>query len=796
MISTFKNLFLGNNSRQDINNILIYSHFENGLLFLNDGTIVKAYEFEGSVTEQNNESYYMALNQQLQNAFSLLPVNTTIHKCDLKAAKVYKNVNENSNTLHKDISEHFAGRKGLAHKCYIFLIFGGTINDNPLLTKLSRLNLNINGAKKINKVALSDIENSCNGFRSAIDATGLKLNPVNRIENLYNVLHNCLNLKFEAKQRDNFFIEGDIVKSKDYIAIGNKLCSYVTMMSQPEKLYPVTPNENGVSVSYTAALYNLNFPYIIHTTIQRLDRDDKLAEIDKEKFFQMSAFSDNENDLRTEGSQIRFHQIRKATVKIREENLDLYNVGIAVAVFATNEEILNKRINECINAFHYLGIEPLRESFDNLNIHAALSPGNAANFYRTFCTTSNCAAVYFNTDTQKQYHKEGISFIDRKLFPINFKLIGNKTDNPHALVIGPSGTGKTFNMLHIINTRFEQGFRQIITDQKGDYKPFVESLGGKHIDYTAENPIRLNPFLIGTAITNDRLEFLTNFILNMIGSDGKNTVEYATILSRVKQYLESEKGTATLKRFYEWNNLQTFEAANFSENDFKIALELYATGVYSNLFNHTEIEDFSEIKLLSIDFTSIKDARYYKQVFLMVTEICRQIVEKYPTDNKAIYMDECWSQLDKNPAFIEFYIRVGRSLNVALHIITQGIDEILNTSIGQTIITNTDTKILLNHNGKADQIDKISNAFSFSPHHKTLFESLTTGKKPTFREIFIKQKDQAVVLGVEVPLNLVGLYTTKPAERRLFQDLLKANNGNTRKAQLDFANKIKEGALL
>jgi len=795
MISLIKKLLLGNNSREQINNILIYSHFENGILFLNDGTVVKPYEFRGSITERNDEQYYQALNNQLNNALSLLPVHSTLHKVDMKISKSFDGkLFGNNNTLDKDIADHYYGRTGLDHQCYIFLILGSEPIDNPLLTGLSKFNLNVNGAKKINTGDIKSFENSCNAFNAAINSSGLVMKPIEQINKLYTVINNCLNLKIEKRDRANCLIEGDIVKHKDYIEIGNKLCTYVTMASQPEKLYPTKLNENGVTVSYTNPLYNLPFPNIIHTTFQRLDREKKLSKIDNEKFFQLSSYSQNADNIKTEGSQVRFKQIQNATVKIREENLNLYNVSIAVGIFAKNEAKLQKRVNDCINAYHYIGIEPLVETYDNLNIHWSYMPGNAGNAYHIFCTTCKCASIYFNTDTTPNFSTEGISFIDRELYPVKYKLISDKTNNPHALVIGSSGTGKTFFVNHLLHTRHNNGDIQLILDQKGDYGNIVKSLGGTHIDYSAENPIQFNPFLIGTEINNERLEFLTNFILSIIGSDGKNTVEYAVILSRIKSYLQSEKGIATLTNFYHWNETQNFAIENFPENDFKVALELYATGVYSNLFNHTDVEDFSDIKLLSIDFTAIKDARYFKEVFIMVNQICQTIVNKYPSKSKAIYMDECWSQLNRNPAFIEYYIRVGRSQNVALHIITQGIDEILNTSIADTLIGGTDTKILLNHAGKSDQVNKISEAFSLSAHDKTLFESLTTGTNPTFREIFIKQKEEALVLGVEVPLNLIGLYTTKPAEKAAFNQLININNGKLRPAQIDFASLLNANA--
>jgi len=794
MIDSIKKLLTGNNNRETINNVLIYSHFEDGLLFLNDGTIVKAFEFKGSQIESNDKNYYETLNIQLSNALSLLPINTTIHKVDLKVAKVYNEKAEKSDILQTDINDHFSGRTGLDHKCYIFMILGKEPILNPLLTGLSKFNLNVSAAKKIDTSNIKAFENSCNSFSAAIQSIGFKIKAVDDINKLYTVINNCLNLKLEKADRSYCIIEGDIVKSKNYINIGQNLCTYITMVSQPDKLLPTSLNENGITVSYTNPLYNLPFPHIIHTTFQKLKRDEKLKQIDNEKFLNLSMFSGKENNIKTEGTQIRFKQIQRDTIKIREENLSLYNVSIAVGVLAKNEKKLNERVNDCINAYHYLGIEPLQETVDNLNIFWSYMPGNGGNVYRTLCTTCRCAAVYFNTDTYKDYANEGINFIDRNMYPVKFKFVSDVTDNPHALFIGSTGSGKTFTMNHLVNSRVQQGSRIVLLDNKGDYEEIVKSLGGTHINYSENDPIKFNPFLIGSEKSNDRVEFLTQFIASIAGFDTENKILYAVILTRVNDYLDIENDTATLTKFYEWNNTKAKHIDNFPESDFRVALELYATGPYSHLFNHTEIDDITDIKLLSIDFKPINNAKYFKQVFMIVNEICKQIVKKYPYQLKYIIMDECWKQLADNPKFINYYMRVGRSLNVSLNLVTQGASEILDNSIGDTIISSCDTVVLFSHAGKSKIQKQLGKAFSLTQHEMDLFKSLTSGKKPTYREIFIKQKNKSLVLGVEVPLNLIGLYTTVAEEVSAFKILKKLNDGVLRKAQIDFAKLIKEKA--
>lgn len=750
---TFKNILIKNKSRSSFKKMIMYSQFENGLLFLIDGTVAAIFEYEGYTLETTEVAAYIQIQQKVKNALSIMPNNTTVQKVDIYTEKEYNKIN-NENPLATTTSRYFKGRTGVRHKSYLYLIFSNKTIDNPLLTALNKLQVDVNVISN-NPKALDDVIDHVNTFKSSFPGS---LRLVTDLRELYGLFHSSINFDgFNQKKRDNFGLIGDIIKEKNYIQVGNKLLSYVTMLSQPTSLNRDIPNENNVPVSYTGKLHQLSFPHTVQTIIKKIDTQDKLGILDNEKFYQNSFFNDP-NDVRGEEHQVRHNKVRDCTLKIRQENLELYQVGIGVCVYALNSETLKRRINKTINAFTDSGFEALPETYDNLMLFNASFPAKGHNFYRTICTTGDCASVYLNTDTvfngDAEDNYEGITFIDRNKYPIKYKLISPETDGPHLLAIGPTGTGKTHLFKHILKTRYYQGFRQMIVDQKGDFREIVKELGGLHIDYDPSNPIKLNPFLIGDHNNEKKLEFLTNFLMSFYIKDTLNddSIDYAVILKRLDLYLKKEAGVPTLHNLYDFGYVahQFEETPGFNENRFKLSLELYGKGIYKNLFNHTNVDfdNFTDNKILSFDFEQIKEARYYQQVFSMIAEISNDMVAKYPLAPKSITLDECWAQLQNNPKFINDWLRTGRSKKMAVNILTQGIDEIITSKIGQTIIANTDTKILLDHSEKSDQIKTIAEALSLTNHEVSLFKSLSRGEE--YREIFVKQ-NKALVLGVEVP---------------------------------------------
>src|SRR6202000_999879 len=66
--------------------------------------------------------------------------------------------------------------------------------------------------------------------------------------------------------------------------------------------------------------------------------------------------------------------------------------------------------------------------------------------------------------------------------------------NRNKTVSAPSGGGKTYLLLSMVNAFFSQGSHAVIVDMGDGYRRLVEYLGGVYVAYTDETPICLNPF--------------------------------------------------------------------------------------------------------------------------------------------------------------------------------------------------------------------------------------------------------------------------------------------------------------
>ena len=151
-------------------------------------------------------------------------------------------------------------------------------------------------------------------------------------------------------------------------------------------------------------------------------------------------------------------------------------------------------------------------------------------------------------------------------------------------------------------------------------------------------------------------------------------------------------------------------------------------------------------------------------------------IRYFPDVTKYLYMDEAWAMLsDTMGEFVENMYRTVRKNNGSICIITQGVNEIISSPVGQAIIDNADTRIILNHSDK-EAVSKLGKVFGFTPHEIDKINSIGIGN--TYRELFIKQGEYGKVYCLEVSPYEHAVLSSKPKERNYLKSLLKYYEGN------------------
>ncbi|GHT53616.1 hypothetical protein FACS189446_1520 [Bacteroidia bacterium] len=133
-----------------------------------------------------------------------------------------------------------------------------------------------------------------------------------------------------------------------------------------------------------------------------------------------------------------------------------------------------------------------------------------------------------------------IYYTDRQGVPVAIDITGKEgivkfTDNSNFFALGPSGSGKSFNMNSVVRQLLEQNTDVVMVDTGNSYEGICSFFQGTYISYTAERPITMNPFNITKEEDNlEKRDFLTNLIILIWkGSDSTITQAETKIIRMV-----------------------------------------------------------------------------------------------------------------------------------------------------------------------------------------------------------------------------------------------------------------------
>ena len=148
----------------------------------------------------------------------------------------------------------------------------------------------------------------------------------------------------------------------------------------------------------------------------------------------------------------------------------------------------------------------------------------------------------------------GIDISDK---PKEENIIGNR----NKFVLGPSGSGKSFFMNHMMRQYLLYDTDVVLVDVGHSYSGLCAYYKGKYITYTQENPITMNPFFVRPEEINqekkDSLKSLIGLLWKQV--DGHLDVVEETVLSETINayydhiYSEELIDNLSFNSFYEFS---------------------------------------------------------------------------------------------------------------------------------------------------------------------------------------------------------------------------------------------------
>ena len=786
---------------------------------LKDGRVAVGYRFEGVETEGVTSGEYDALGAAFYRATRTLPVGTVIQRFDAyynERHKMPKGMQQRADApFTQQQHQHMQERPVLHHAAYLFISFGNEKQPrtNAANTIWTRLGLPILKDPFAGIDGLVErAERAANEFTQSIALGRLRLTRLDA-EELEQLYFQYFNLEFG---RQPTALNRSVQPDATFVAIGEKKANVLTMIGQPSVIYNTQPGRTGVEAPFVSNLaLDLQVPHILVTSFLIEDTEKVIGSLEFEQ-----KVNRNLDFLMTHENKIKMIELEEYIDGLRTDNKSLISVNLSLIVWNTDSKVREGLIQRGIAAFRSMGgADVFVETMDTTNLFFALAPGNGYQNYRWLLMSGDNAACYLNCATNYRTANQGELLSDRYGNPVLVNLFDTDLNNQNSVVVGPTGSGKSFTMGYFMLQRYEAGRRQIIIDVGGTYLSLMTALGGRYYQYDPQKPIKFNPFGIlvdgaGQYVPDgDKINFLST-LLAIIWKGYKRPVRQAerSVLVRLipmyyewynahvepptpipslvgfydflYQYLKDNEGTEDLVRWH--------KAFDFAE--FFTCLEPFVVGHYRDVLDAGENEDISAYRLVCFDMARIKDNELLKAVVTMlITELSLDTIRRYPKDVKYLYMDEAWSMLSEGMGdFVEMMYRTIRKNNGSMCIITQGVKEIEDSAVGPVIVANADTKIILNHQD-TKQLDRVSAVLGFTKHELDKMRSIRVSKN--WREIFIRQGEYGKVYRLEAAPNIYPLLTSKPAEREHLRDLTQTYRGNIVYAVRQFNEDKAQGVI-
>jgi type IV secretory pathway VirB4 component len=372
-------------------------------------------------------------------------------------------------------------------------------------------------------------------------------------------------------------------------------------------------------------------------------------------------------------------------------------------------------------------------------------------------------------------------------------VVVNRWNSPHivnrnAVLIGPSGSGKSFFINGEVTQILNQGNHVFMIDIGHSYLRNARYENAKYFDSSKISEFNLNMFLcdkdengyyqIWGEDEESKFDDI-NKVFSILTVIWKGSKEYADgedillkeIIKYFYNYVNDNKQFPDVDTFYEYIDIYESEVIKDKDRKFidldslRLALRDYLKGgMYGDLLNARESINIASDRFIVFDLESVSksDKKLFSIISVIIIDIILSKIKKLKGVRKTLIIDEALDFLldARMSEFIAYLYRTVRKKDGQVIIATQdaGFFKSLPEIIRNSILRQSDTKILLNHNNSPDSFRDLVSLGIIAPKHLPMLKSLksTAGG----REFLIIQGDKPMVLLNEVSWYAGLVYTS------------------------------------
>jgi conjugation system TraG family ATPase len=807
-----------------IENVFPLWKFEDGFLVSKMADVTMCYELTLPQLFTMEEADYDALHLAFLRAFRDLPDYTIVHKQDVFSVERYDEEATEGTFLSDSYWKHFSGREYLKHRSFLYVTLSSKESATGYSTSSALCKNKLVPKKMLDEGRINEFRESAEKLRQVLHEAGVPVRLLSESEIIGNesnfgIVEQYMTLDFSGKTtvlkdlhvEDGTLMVGDkfvscfSIADLEVVPIEVSNCSYNKKLSHPPQFH--------IPQSFVANFsLNLPFDHVYNQYFFLGSHQESLKKI-KQKGRLQQAFSaaSRENAINLERNVA---YLDEAYIDQKRSVSCAFNV----LVWDENWERLlskNSQVESALSSVNCCTKTKTEKIVPQIfwgGIPGASSQYPSEMTFLTFLE-QGCCFLNLEGNYRSMVGKEdfGIYLTDRLSgIPVRIDLDDYPKkvgwiDNRNKVIIGPSGSGKSFFTNNMIRQYWEQGCHVVLVDigdsYQGLYRMVQEESGGEdgvYYTYTEDSPLSFNPFYEADYdYSEEKKEQLLSLIkILWKGDEPLSNSESTHVKVCIYNYLDRICADRSIRpcfdTFYQYlkedyrlyiSEQLNVRIDNFDVDDMIQVLEPFSSGgMFGHLLNSSDQLNLLEKRFIVFELDNIKDNKtLFPIVTLIIMATFMDKIRRLPSDQrKLMLIEEAWQAIAKEgmATFIGYLYRTARKHFGEIAIVTQEPDDLVgNKFIKDIMITQSHCKILLDLRDFKEKSSVIQELLSLSQKEQNILFSVNSAldfeKRSRYKEVFISLRGFCAVYGVEVSKEEYCTYTTDKEEKGRLIDLLK-----------------------
>ena len=787
---------------------------ENGCIVSKDADVTVAFKVELPELFTVTSNEYEAIHSAWHKAVKVLPDFSIVHKQDFFIEEKYQPEidRDELSFLSRSFERHFNERPFLNHFCYLFLTKTTKMRSRQESTFSTLCKGKIIPKEIEDKETVTKFLEAVGQFERIMNDSGfitlrrLQADEIVGTETTAGIVEKY----FSLSQNDTTVLK-DISLNPEEMRIGDDFLCLHTLSDAEDLPGNVGTDSRYERLSTDRSDCRLSFAAPVgvlltcnHVYNQYIFIDDHAESL---KRFEQTA-----RNMQSLSRYSRSNQINKAWI---EEYLnEAHSKGLVsvrchcnVMAWSDDREELKHIKNDVGSQLALMECKPRHNTVDVPTLFWAGIPGNEGDFpfEESFYTFIPQALCFFTEETnyKSSLSPFGIKMVDRVTgrplhldisdLPMKKGVITNR----NKFVLGPSGSGKSFFMNHLVRQYYEQNSHIVLVDTGNSYQGLCEMIhrktkgaDGIYYTYSEEKPISFNPFYTEDYKFNvEKKDSIKTLLLTLWKSeDDKITkTESGELGSAVSAYIKKIQQDRSIvpcfDTFYEY--MLNDYRAELEKRDIKVSREdfnidnflttlrqYYKGGRFDFLLNSRENIDLLHKRFIVFEIDSIKDnAELFPVVVIIIMEAFINKMRRLKGIRKLLIVEEAWKALTtENMAnYLKYMYKTVRKYFGEAIVVTQEVDDIISSPVvKESIINNSDCKILLDQKKYMNKFDGIQAMLGLTEKEKAQILSINLANHPgrKYKEVWIGLNGvQSAVYATEVSPAEYLTYTTEESEK-------------------------------